>query len=159
MPNEDARSSFRDHQKTFEWSFKPLLMWLNIIGIPLKINKLASSGVQFGLATIFGLLVFTTFVAFQVAYFFINLSNASWYGSISSSTLRWNIVIHNINDVVSTFGTHFVLMTYCLVNWKDLVQVLHRMERFNLFEKDIYYRVRCVCSCGLALVILVSILN
>jgi len=143
---------------TFEWSFKPIIVLMNIFGIPFSITKLASEKLSFGFATYYGLLIFSILSAFQLfdIIAIILAENGKFTGTnFKSSTNKWNAIINFVNEKWISLGTHIILMTYTLVKWKKLVRVLLRMEQYNVFNSSTFYRLRSICWYGFGFAIAV----
>ena len=53
--------------------------------------------------------------------------------NLESSTQKWNSWIAELNDGITTFGTHFALISFSLVKWKDLASILDNLEKLNIY--------------------------
>lgn len=143
--------------KLFKWSFRPILFWMNLLGIPLT---LSSGGlVKFSFIFVYSILLFgkeTGINIFSVTKLFLE-GDSLFSSNVASSTVKWNIYINQLNHTITTFGTHFALMFFALVQWQNLVEVLEYLEKTNFFEQKDYNKFNRICWCGLSLVILVTI--
>lgn len=116
---------------TLEWSFKPILIWMRLIGVPLNWRK--ETRLTFSLQT-----------AFNHSLFFLNLTISLIVGihtiifvMSSGDSIRklsvtftwvWNFSISKLNQAAVNIGSHFILLAYTVLKWPYL------FENFNQFE-------------------------
>ena len=139
----------------FKWSCRPILLCMNFIGIPLNVSN--GGLVKFSLTFVYSILLFskeTALTIFSLTQLFTE--GSVWPHSEESSTVKWNIFINQLNDSITTFGTHFVLMSFTLVKWQDLVQILTYIEKINIFKQETYNKFNHICWWGFSIVILVN---
>ena len=154
----DIRRSEKSNSKLklFKWSCRPILFWINLIGVPLTLS--CSGLVEFSFIFVYSILLFskeTVLTIFSVTKLFLE-GDTVFPSNIASSTVKWNILINQLNDSVTTFGTHFALLSYALVKWKDLVEALEYLETANNFKQEVYNKFNRICWWGLSAAILVN---
>lgn len=153
-----AKTQINNFQTTFQWSLGPILIWMNLIGVPFDIAQ-KESVIRFGCATCYSLLLFFFYLMatiYGVVEFIMQDSSSSLTLENSSATLKWNSNINYLNEIICKHGTHLVLMTYSLFKWKELASVLHRIEKSNLFHKKTFNKFRKVSFYGLICALFVS---
>ena len=144
--------------KLFKWSCRPILFWINLIGVPLTLS--CSGLVKFSFIFVYSILLFskeTVLTIFSVTKLFLE-GETVFPSNEASSTIKWNILINQLNDSITTFGTHFALLSSALVKWKDLVEVLEYLETTNIFKQEVYNKFNRICWWGLSAAILVTVL-
>jgi hypothetical protein len=159
---------------TFEWCCKPVLGWIRLLGIDLKLSesqnycKMKCRSV-FGccwFSTCVGLISFLINTVISVGFFCSNLSFISPSDPTKkairnkyTSTIFWNSMIDTLNTSFITLGVHFFLLASTLVNWKDLADVLHRIERNDFFKLETYRKFRRICNWGFFFIVVVGNVN
>ena len=146
-------------QKTFEWSFRPMLNWMRILGIALE-THFADRKRRYWFTTGFGIILFfgnmvrlTSGIYHNVIQLYSEDSNL--FRSQNSSTLLWNMFIFWFNEFFLSVGIQLAVMASMILNWQDLVAVLHRMERNQLFDSQHFKRFRRIFEIAFAFIILV----
>jgi len=156
---------------TFEWCCKPVLGWMRLLGIDLKLSesqdycKMKCRSV-FGccwFSTGVGLISFLTNIAISVGIFcfnvsFINPTNPTTKALRNkyTSTSFWNSMIDTLNTSFITLGVHLFLLASTLVNWKGLADVLQRIEQNDFFKLETYCKFRRICYWGFFFIIVVG---
>lgn len=140
-------------QRNFQWSYQPILSWINLIGIPLN---LADGGfIRNKFAFVYSILLFAKNITLIINFFAQLIVANDPFHKISLSTIKWSVVMKQITDLIAAYGTHCVLITFTLVKWKDLAKILRHIEQLNLFDSVCYKQFRCIILYGLLIVILV----
>ena len=146
-------------QKTFEWCFRPLLNWMRILGIALE-TYFADRNRRYWFTTGFGIILFfgnmirlTSGIYQNVIQLYSEDSNS--FRSQNSSTLLWNMFIFWFNEFFLSVGIQLVVMASMILNCQDLVAVLQRMERNQLFDSQHFKRFRRIFEIAFAFIILV----
>ena len=158
MPRRiEAIHDITSSQDTFQWSCRPIFIWMNIIGIPINLSN--KGFIQCNLLFCYSILSIFKDLGIS-AFYIMELFTDEQYSALmnisGSSTLYWNNIMISINDRIFTLGIHFVLMASTLVNWPNLFSVLHRMEILYLFSSTDYRRFRNICSWAVCFIILVN---
>ena len=136
--------------KLFNW---PILFWMNLIGVPLNLSN--GGLVNCNFIFVYSITLFSKGMILTI-FSMIKLFTTGSLPS-DSSTVKWNVIINQLNEIITTFGTHFVLMSIALVKWKDVVEVLEYFAKSNIFKKEIYNKFNRICWWGLSAAILVNI--
>lgn len=126
-------------QNDFEWCCRPVLLILNIFGIPLWIQEpnLSSLWISYvvGWLLYFGNVLACLLITF-LSYKTGNVEVATAAARSRSTAWIWNSGVSHYNTVASLIATHTVLLSITAVRWKDLVRVLSRMERSKQFAQE-----------------------
>jgi hypothetical protein len=158
-------SSSDEEMMSFKWCCRPLLIVMNIFGIPLKMKKEKEEpGYSDWIIYIFGWILYFINVATGLVIVFLgkaagtvsSFSSASAEFNNSTTASQWNSGISTYNTVSSMIATHTVLLAFTAVRWVDLVRVLHRMERINQFTLEEFAVFRSIFRVGLFFAIIVS---
>lgn len=155
---------------SFEWCCKPVLGWMRFLGVNLQLSESQKDKTKCclsfsWLSTIFGLMSFFVNVSFSTGLFGWTIAKCVVDPDPTSILLRqkttstkfWASLIDTFNRSFITVGAHFALLASTLVKWKDLTNVLHRMEQQQIFKLKNYHEFRKVCNWGLFFIILVGI--
>ena len=93
MTTHKAKLQKNNIRETFQlWSFRPILIWLNLIGLPFNIAK-KESVIRFGCATCFSLMIFfiyLTVTIYSIVGFIMQDSSSSFTIENASATMKWN---------------------------------------------------------------------
>lgn len=150
--------------RNFKWSFAPVLNCLNCIGIPLDLDyqsKESWMSILISLSLFFLNVKSNLVLLLMIVHYVINDGlSPIFFGPSPTATVVWNFVIDNTNYILSTFGTHLVLLAVTKVSWKSLANVLHHLERQELLlDAQDYWKFRKTCLSGLAFFIAVCTFN
>lgn len=137
----------------FNWSCRPILLWMRCLGIPLLDMKSLKkkSYWRYVLVILFTITCYVLNVGTHL-YNMIeitsnNSSNYHW------TTSDWNDVITLQNFRFVSVGTHTTLLFFTAVNWGDMIQTTKRLERL-LKPKD-YQKIRRASVVAVCVVLLV----
>jgi len=153
---------------TFEWCCKPILGWMRLLGIDLKLSdsqtycKMKCRSGWF--STCVRLISFLIHAVISISCSCFSFSFISPTDSTinalkrnkSASTRYWNAMIDTLNTSFITIGVHFFLLACTVVNWKDLADVLHRIEQNNFFKLETFRKFRRICYWGFFFIIMVG---
>ena len=153
-----------EQMMSFKWCCRPVLMVMNIFGIPLRMKEgKDESNFCTWMVYIFGWILYSVNVTTGFIIIFLipdaeNVSSSVTSAVLNNSTTasQWNNGISTYNTVSSLIATHTVLLAITAVRWEDLVRVLDRMERVNQFTQKEFAVFRTIFSTGLVLAIIVS---
>ena len=144
----DEVQDFRD----FYWSFRPILGWLQMIGVDL--DGAGSSSVR---RKIYQLFLFTCHVCLNVT-FFIHLGTSEekesvWIkGRPNKITFSLIFIADMVNMSLNGVAIHFLLLFHVSKRWKYLKFTLEAMKTH--FNPDMMIRLRRISLLGVAMVIL-----
>lgn len=148
----------RTKNYSIEWSLRPLVTCLRIIGIP--VGDLQQQPNDKGRSD---LIIFLTWF-WALALFCAHLSLVlfcCW--SLSDSMRRspaetWNNLINFFNFSLATTTVHFGWLTIATPQWNNgLLNTIHRMEHQESFCPTFLERIRRVSILGVYLIIMVSV--
>ena len=141
-------------RKDFQWACRPILSWMQFIGIPLDVLIEQKSMTKRILTGLYALLVYflLTSNTWITATSYVNVHLSTNGTSVTSSI---NNHITYFNYAISTFLIHTSLLVMTALDWNGLAMVLHQMGQENWFTSEDYRRFRLVCFAGLAILILV----
>ncbi|XP_032788724.2 uncharacterized protein LOC116926054 [Daphnia magna] len=152
-----------DETVNFEWCCRPLLIAMNLFGIPLRMHE-ADESILVWIGNIFGWFLYFMNVAAGLIMIcieseFENVASANGKLVLNNRTTawQWNSGISTYNTVCSTIAIQTVLLAITAVRWKDIARVLNRMERINQFSVKEFSHFRTIFRLGL-LVIIISCL-
>ena len=153
-----------EQMMSFKWCCRPVLMAMNIFGIPLRMKEgKDESNFWTWMVYIFGWILYSVNVTTGFIIIFLipdaeNVSSSVTPAVLNNSTTasQWNNGISTYNTVSSLIATHTVLLATTAVRWEDLVRVLDRMERVNQFTQKEFAVFRTIFCTGLVLAIIVS---
>ncbi len=145
-------------QTNFQWSCRPVLLALNLVGVPLRMQEVDPRYIW--IVYIFGwILYFLNVTTCLMITFLTNETGSSRSAQIDhsrSTAWQWNSGISNYNSICSMIATHTVFLAITAVRWKDLVRVLRRMEQSHHFTVDQFTKFRSIFLVGLLFTVLVS---
>lgn len=151
-----------DEIVNFEWCCRPVLVAINLFGIPLRMHK-SENTIAIWIINIFGWILYFTNVAAGLMMIYLDsemvnqsVNNESILNN-RTTAWQWNSGISTYNNVCSTVSIQTVLLAITAVRWKDLVSVLERMERTNQFTPKELTHFRATFRLGLLVIIFVSI--
>ena len=136
----------------FQWSCRPILIWMNLIGVPLNLSN--AGLIRCNFVFVYSLFLFTKETAMAIFVGMRLFTSDFQSNNLESSTQKWNDWINGLNDGITTFGTHFALISFSLVKWKDLASILDNLEKLNIFQQETFNQFRRVCWWGLGVIIL-----
>lgn len=152
-----------DETVNFEWCCRPLLIAMNLFGIPLRMHE-ADESILVWIGNIFGWFLYFMNVAAGLIMIcieseFENVASANGKLVLNNRTTawQWNSGISTYNTVCSTIAIQTVLLAITAVRWKDIARVLNRMERINQFSVKEFSHFRTIFRLGLLVIIIVSI--
>lgn len=149
---------------SFEWSFRPLLLFHKILGLPLKFELSPSYSTSKCLCWLQRMLCFLPLFLNFVLHFWMIGNELSRTGPTktntkvyqTSSTVFWNYRIELLDSAVTIIGAHALLIYLSNVSWCHLSEVLLIMELQNLYTDEEYRKFRMIFWVGAALFIAVS---
>ena len=150
----------------FEWSCKPILCSMRLLGIDLKLSESQTNDCKMkcrssifttcvGLFSFLVNLTFSSFFCYYRLFIYADDPRIQALRKNSTSTLFWNSTIDSLNTSFITLGVHFFLLASTIVNWNDLADVLRKMEKQNFFKLKVYREFRRVCDWGLCFILVV----
>ncbi len=120
------------------WQFDQCLnipvIGMRILGIPLDASSIRSPYLRFW-SVWFGRFFFITNISLNLMLFIEAIDGESVE---IMATSDWNNLVSELNFSVALIVTNIALLGWMAPHWKDLVQVLHRIERLHLFQPDDY---------------------
>ena len=168
VENEENQVKKRRQSINFEWSFRPMLVWMHFLGISLQMqvnnNGLAFSRLYNWLIKGFGIFLFCgnlsrlIIVMYSDWFSYDDNSRLAVLVKRSTSTVIWNSFIYWFNELFLSLGIQIAVMMSTAVNWKDLVATLHRMENNKMFKREHFQKFRRIFQYGFAFILLVFIL-
>jgi len=158
---EKVLDSSRDETINFEKCFRPVLIAMNICGIPLGMkNTDDPTTLPVWMVYIFGWILYCLNVASGLMLISIEKREKSPFITNNRTTAwQWNFGITTYNNVVSSIATHTVLLAITTVRWKHLACIFHRMERMNQFGLKDFEAFRTIFRIGLFFAITVSFIT
>ena len=145
-------------QANFQWSCRPVLIALNLVGIPLRMQETDPRYIW--IVYIFGwILYFLNVTTCLLITFLTNETGGARSAQIEgnrSTAWQWNSGISHYNSICSIIATHTVFLATTAVRWKDLVRVLRRMEQYDHFSTEQFKQFRNVFLVGLFFIVMVS---
>ncbi len=125
---------------------------MRILGVPLNMTGIRSPYLRYW-SFWFGRFFFFINVTLNII---ISLNIIDGGSGKVMTTADWNHLISELNYSVGLVGTNITLFGWTAPKWKGLVQVLHRIEKLNLFhEKDYKMFRRYFHTASFAFIILV----
>ena len=149
----------RDSSKNFAWSFKPILVWMKLIGIDLNSSQQFRSSICRYSQLLYGvfiLLLSSGSVIYMVSKILGgNSSSSEKYAYSQTSTMKRTIEMYFIATVTYILATHILLMAVTAVKWKKLWQTLQQIEDQFLLDNYHFQQCRKVVIIGLSMLALV----
>jgi len=154
-------SSVKDVTINFEKCCRPVLIAMNIFGIPLRMKNTDDlTTFPFWIIHIFGWILYCLNVASGLILISIEKREKNQFFSNNRTTAwQWNLGITAYNSVFSSIATHTVLLAITTVRWKDLARIFHRMERINQFGLEDFQAFSAIFRSGLFFAIIVSFIS
>ena len=118
----------------FDKSLNVAVTGMRIFGIPLDVSSIRSPYLRFW-SVWFGRIFFITNFALNIIIFNETMDGESVKVFTTSD---WNKFIAELNFSIALIMTNIALLGWMGPNWKELVKVLHRIERLDLFQPDDY---------------------
>ena len=119
-----------ENSKNFLWSFKPVLMWMQLIGI-----DLSSSQQQFHSNThryclhLYAVFMFLFDAASMLSFMYFLVEGIVFPPSnLMSSTSKRIIYLNSFNSIASILSAHFLLITVTAAKWNELWQILQQIQ-------------------------------
>ncbi len=151
--------SQQEFKLSFDWSFKPLSIFMRCGGVPLNFEL--SKGWSWWMVTSLGFLLFLLNAECHFGMIgreiyrkrdpFLMATRSQY-----SSAFTWNHYIEIINNIGAVVGCHALLMASSLTNWGYLVQALRSTEKLNFYKEKDFRGFRNNCYVGAVLCIVVS---
>ena len=129
---------------------EPLVKILRIIGIPLDHSSIEPPIFRYW-SICLGLLVY---LCNLLANLYI-LVNELIFKSEALTTSRWNTIIHVSNLATTLIIIHGGLLICTVPNWKELVNVLRRIDQLEIFKNEDYEKFKRTLSRGSIMAILI----
>ncbi|XP_057368101.1 gustatory and pheromone receptor 39a-like [Daphnia carinata] len=152
-----------DETINFEWCCRPLLVAMNLFGIPLGMHE-ADESIRVWISNVFGWILYfmnvaTGLIMICIESEFENVASVNGKSIEDNRTTawQWNSGISTYNAVCSTIAIQTVLLAITAVRWKDLARVLHRMERINQFSPKEFSHFRTIFRLGLLVAIFMCV--
>ena len=164
-------SSFSDETRTqqphssicWEWSIRPMIIWLRIIGVDLS-GCSAISSVQRNrrwLILVYRIFCFLCHISSRIhilhywsPMLLIALSHNQTDSVISyldSSTAKWNMIIDLANYLIHDIGIHLILLTFIRAQWVNTMEIFQRLN--VIFTAENYILMRKISFGGVIYVI------
>lgn len=148
----------------WEWSVRPLIIWLHILGVDLPDAIYSSKSYCRWLSLayrIFCFLLHTSGEINSLLYYLLGTKNdvhflslEQTYGAIYiTTTATWNWAIDFINYAVHGIGIHVILVTVVRAQWVDLTKIFQRLQ--EILPDENYIRIRRLSSFGVAYIIFI----
>lgn len=141
----------------FEWSLKPFLLLMRIVGVPLDVphkNHNRSWAKRYRCWwIILSILIFFIDNEFQLSMLLHRIMNTNFLMKEStklSSVFIWNEYIDAVNTFVCYFGSHLFIMMFLVTKWCHVAEVFHCMEQQSFYSQQDYKRFRTVVNGGIA---------
>ena len=147
-----TRSVFTTKQNLSK-SFLPILIWMNLIGVPLR-NFNCKSKKKWSVALLYSLICYTLHIASVFPHnFYVGFSGAN-----NLNTYNWNAKVMLVNHSMETVFIHTgLLFSLACFKWSSLCKVVNYMEQEEgLFRNEDYKRFHRVCLFGCFVMILVT---
>ena len=149
----------RDSSTNFAWSFKPILVWMKLIGIDLNSSQQLRSRIcRYSqlLHRVFTLLLISGHGIYKgLKICGVVPKSPETYPSSKSLTLERTIELYFITYITYNLATHVLLMAVTAVKWKELWQTLQQIEDQFLLDNDHFQQCRKVVIIGLSMLALV----
>ncbi len=148
----------------WEWSIRPMIIWLRIIGVDLP--GCSTSSVQRNrrwLILVYRVIcfLFHIFCQIHILHFMypmllralLNNQIDNLISSLdTSSTAIWNMIIDFANYSIHGIGIHLILLTVIRVQWIDTIKTFQRLN--IIFADENWIRIRKISFVGVIYVIL-----
>jgi hypothetical protein len=150
--------SFKDETINFEKCYRPVLIAMNVCGIPLGMkNTDEPTTLPVWMVYIFGWILYCLNIVSGLMLISIEKREKSPFFTNNRTTAwQWNYGITTYNSVFSSIAAHTVLLAITTVRWKHLDRIFHRMERINQFGLKDFEAFRGIFRSGLVFAIIVS---
>lgn len=152
----------RESQLKFEWSFKPIILLLDLFGIQLRVSSFRRSSIVRGTLISIGILMLLTNILINhVSFVYIFTKNLAGRSSKPKGTAAFLNTVFGISvKVILSMGIHLVFMIYSFTStWKDLWDLLLEIQKEMKLPASFYKDCRKHCYFLLLLLILVGKIN
>ena len=165
-------SSFSDETRTqqphssicWEWSIRPMIIWLHIIGVDLPDCSATSSvhRTRRWLILVYRIFWFLCHISCQIHilyYMYPMLLRALLHNQIDNfisyldtTTAIWNLIIDFSNYSIHGIGIHVILLIVIRAQWIDTIKTFQRLN--VIFADENWIRIRKISFVGVIYVIL-----
>ena len=148
----------------WEWSIRPMIIWLHIIGVDLPDCSATSSvhRTRRWLILVYRIFWFLCHISCQIHilyYMYPMLLRALLHNQIGNfisyldtTTAIWNMIIDFANYSIHGIGIHLILLTVIRVQWIDTIKTFQRLN--IIFADENWIRIRKISFVGVIYVIL-----
>lgn len=144
--------------KCFIWSFNPVLLWINLIGVDLQNFPVRSKTLRRSLFACYNLFLFLATIGSYLASWmlFHQLKLGSYFQT--SKTFSWNTTIDFSNFVIHSVGLQLGLWISGPKKWTEMRKLLREVELEFQFDDGTYDRFRKMSiAAALCIFFLVSV--
>ena len=138
--------------KDFDWSLKPLITWMRILGIfpPLQtINNKGAKGIFNLVFRISTWLVTGSIQLYLVYVVLFGNSNSFFVAAKYKSTSKWNNMFFYTTHMLHTIGIHSFILISFNYHWKNFQTSLESTETQQLRRHIPYANLRKWCFYGI----------
>ena len=149
----------------FDWSFRPILNWMRILGIELGHSEVNYSTLRRCGMLVFGLFMLTINIA-------SNIIQTTWELPLTKEQLEafgyknvgstWNFrrKIKSILSLIECSGIHVTLLSRVIFQrWDSLWNCIYEVEHEFNFDVNVYKKCRNISVLGLSVLILVILIT
>lgn len=142
-----------------EWTLKPILTWMQILGLPLyhfqNNSKMGTFSIcLFGLSMLAINMVSNVF--FTINMFHMTTKNFQEQGFKKASlAFSWSVYIYVLSVVCNRIGTHVSFLRAAHSPWKSLQECVDQLEHEFRFSSAVYHKLRKFSFVGIGILIAV----